>query len=117
MFEALKNITLLCVKGTIDLLIGSTTALMIEHIFPFNQNDQSPKLEQLSLEIFLQTSLTLLVGIETRNLFFSEQDTMGAPFGIMFILSLFIQQGYWQKVHLWQSSVAKMIFEKSNPGS
>jgi len=115
MFEALKNITLICVKGTIDLLIGSTTALMIEHIFPPSTQDE--KFEKLTLELFLQTSLTLLIGLESRNLFFTEQDTLGPPFGIMFMLSLFNQQGYWDKVKLWQSSIATKIFEKTNPSA
>jgi len=115
MFEALKNITLICVKGTIDLLLGSTTALMIENLFP--PLTQDVKFSRLSLEIFLQTSLTLLVGLESRNLFFTEQDTLGPPFGIMFILSLFIQKGYWDKVQLWQSQIAEKIFEKSEPSA
>jgi len=115
MFEALKNITLICVKGTIDLLVGSTTGLMIQNLFPAIEKDE--KLFKLSIEIFLQTSLTLLVGIESRNLFFTEQDTLGPPYGIMFILSLFLQKGYWQKVELWQSLIAEEIFQKSNPSS
>jgi len=115
MFESFKNIVLICVKGTLDLFLGSTTALLIQNLFPPVEKDEN--FWKLSLEIFLQTSLTLLIGIESRNLFFSEQDTLGPPFGITFILSLFTQKGFWDKVHLWQSSVADLVFEKSEPSA
>lgn len=112
MFESLKNIVLICVKGTVDLILAVTTNTVIEEFFPYKKNE---KLLKLSLEVFAQTCLTLLVGLQARELFFNEDEAMSSPFGITFMMGLFASEGYWQKIEDIKKDIIKEFFTITNP--
>jgi len=115
MFDSLKKIAIICFKGSVDLIVGTTTAALLGGLFPPFEKDES--LPRLLTEVFLQTSGTLLVGIESRSLFFTEDDTMGPPYGIAFMASLFIQPGYWEKIASIQQKITAEVFKSTNPSS
>lgn len=112
MFESLKNIVLICVKGTIDLILGVGVNTVMTEFFPYRKNE---KLLKLSLEVVAQTCLSLLVGLQARELFFNEDDAMTSPYGITFMMGLFADQDYWLKIKDIKIEIIKELFPLTNP--
>lgn len=114
MFEAISKIFSICVKGTLDLVLGVVASTVVSEIFPYKAKSEDMILKQ-SVEIVMQTCLTLLIGLEARNLFFSEEDAMTSPYGITFMMALFQQPSYWQKINDLKVQIIKDFFAMTNP--
>jgi len=115
MFDSLKTICLICLKGSVDLILGSSTAAVINHLFPYKKQSNEHLVPQV-FEIFLQCSLTLLLGLEARNMIFSEEEGMSTPYGIAFMMSLFNQPGFWKKMDDLQNGLIEDLFPHSSSG-
>lgn len=114
MFESIKKVVMICLKGTLDLMLGASVAAVMNNVFPFKDTNNHD-LFRSCLEIFVQSSLTLLIGLEARSLFFNEEDTMTEPYGITFMMSLYNQPGFWKKINALEGEIVEMIFPISSP--
>jgi hypothetical protein len=95
-----------------DLVIGSSIAFIIGHLF--KTPDTGGSLEELelrkwlemALDTFVQALLTVFIGLELRSLIETVEDPTGA---LIFILSLFRQPSFWAKVDLLSLAVYNLI--------
>lgn len=97
--------------GMFDLVTGVTIAEIMNAVFPRKVLPNQPTWEQifyLIFEIFLQGILTLFVGEEIRSFFLGDafEDPTG---GILFILSVFRQPGFWARVDSVSSVLSAKI--------
>lgn len=69
------------------------------------------------MEILAQNALTLLIGLELRNMFYSETDNMSAPYGLSFAWALFQQPGYYEKIKQFQNLIIEELFPGTAPSS
>lgn len=115
MFESLKKVLIICVKGTLDLILGVTTAAFISEMFPPLEKQES--IPRLLAEIFLQNAGTLLIGLEARSLIFSDEDAMTSPYGIAFMMALYLQKGFFEKIFSLQKQLTEKVYENTNPGT
>lgn len=109
--------------GTVDVIIGTAIAYLIQQVFmqPVKGGYCLPKDLQawvvLLIDTFFQAILTLFLGIETRNLFFGNPENFLDPTGgILFVLSLFRQQNFWEKIDAIATSLTELL-KGANCGS
>lgn len=97
--------------GAFDLVSGETIATIISACFPSNPvfplNMTNSELGKIMFSVGLQLVLTLWVGEEVRDFFLSG--TTDPTGGILFILTLFKQPNFWEKVDVCVAVISDMI--------
>jgi len=96
MTDKAKEIINMSWRGSVDLVLGTATAIWVEHLMGMLKTDPT-SFTSLLFRIFGQTILTLLTGNELRGLLVdtNESDPTG---GIVFIAAVFRQKTLWKNV-------------------
>lgn len=105
--------------GAADVILGTAIAYTIQPIFttPVKGDYVLPKdisnFVVLLLDTFFQAIFTLFLGIEVRNIIFPNPEGTSDPTGgILFVLSLFRQPNFWQKIDVLAGSIKNWIFSE-----
>lgn len=98
--------------GVFDLVAGTAIGYLVGGLFkkPAEQLNLSEiDLREwlgLGLELLFQGLLTLFIGVELRSIFTGSEDPTG---GILFILSVFRQPSFWDKVDILALATYNLI--------
>lgn len=96
-------------SGLTDLVFGTTIATLLNGLFSggvsgYSGTPEKPNIAIIGLDAAIQSTLTLIISTSLRSMIYSKDydDPMG---GILFILSVFRQPTFWNKVSAIQEFV------------
>lgn len=97
MTDKAKELVNIAWRGSVDLVLGTATAVWVEHLMGMLKSDPS-SFSSLLFRIFGQVILTLFTGNELRGLLVdtNASDPTG---GIVFIAAVFRQKTLWKNVN------------------
>jgi hypothetical protein len=124
--------------GVADFAVGVTLATLFDQAFgqlakyemkqhPFTSQTEPEggpipyynltQLKYIGLVSLAQLIVTLVTGLEVRNLFVPYESFFDPTGGIVFVLALFFQPGLWLRSRLILQSIYEMLWQFGKPES